>query len=311
MHTSNRCSYCGQDQNFKIHQVKEMMFGTGESFQYAECTNCGSLSLIDTPEDLSAYYPNEYYSFLPLVKSSFGKNLLKALRYNLFQLTGKKSLSPVFGKWFEYLQPSKSSRIADIGCGNGQLLYEMYAAGFSHLRGYDPFIDEELDLGKKLRLERKSIFEIEGIFDVIMLHHALEHMGEPEKVLNRCFELLETNGQLLIRMPISDSKVWKDEGVSWVQLDAPRHLHIPSVEGLKALARESGLECREVVFDSSEFQFWGTELVKMKKPLSKVKADETFTRQDLARWRKKSNLYNQKAVGDQACFYFFKPSRPK
>lgn len=306
MPTNHSCTFCGQHENFKIHQVGEMMFGTGESFHYAECTHCGSLSICDVPKNLSPYYPKDYYSFLPLVRSSFGKNLLKNLRYGLYRLTGKKTLRPVFGEWIANTHISKSSKVADIGCGNGQLLYEMYAAGFNHLRGFDPFVEEELELGERLQLKKKTVFEIEGKFDLLMIHHALEHMAEPQKVLQQCYELLNPKGQLLVRVPVADAKVWKDEGVAWVQLDAPRHLHVPSAQGLTKMAEEVGFKCNEVIFDSTGFQFWGTELVKMGKPLSQVQAAKVFSRQDLARWRKKAHLYNQKSVGDQACFYFCK-----
>lgn len=301
------CAYCGNSENLKSHQVREMMFGTGEEFHYVECSNCGSLTLYDVPEDLSPYYPKEYYSFLPLVKSSIGKNVLKELRYGLYKMTGKKFMSPVFGEWFDRIKPAKSAKIGDLGCGNGQLLYEMYAAGFKDLRGFDPFIESDFRLGNKLSLQKKTIFEVDGKYDVLMLHHALEHMPDPIKVLEYCFGLLNSKGHLLIRVPVSDAKVWKDEGVAWVQLDAPRHLHLPSVKGLNNLAKQVGFECKEVAFDSTGFQFWGTELVKMGKPLSKVEDTAVFSRQDLARWRKKANLYNKKSVGDQASFYFYKP----
>lgn len=42
--------------------VPEMMFGTGESFDYATCRACGSLYLDAIPEDLGRYYVENYYS---------------------------------------------------------------------------------------------------------------------------------------------------------------------------------------------------------------------------------------------------------
>lgn len=283
-----------------------MMFGTGELFKYAECQSCCSLALTEVPQDLAAYYPASYYSLQPLVESSFGKNLLKKIRYDIFRVSGKDKIKPVYGDWFSRIRPPKSAKIADIGCGNGQLLYELYAAGFSYLRGFDPFMEKEQHFGKKLVLSKKDVFEIQEKFDLIMMHHALEHMESPKKILEQCSKLLNPKGWLLIRLPVADAKVWTDEGVNWVQLDPPRHLHIPSTKGLKQLGTDSGLACKEVVFDSSTFQFWGTELVKNKKPLHGVIPEEAFSRQDLAMWRKKALLYNKKSVGDQACFYFYK-----
>ena len=33
------------------------------SFNTLECANCGCLQIIETPKDLSRFYPTEYYSF--------------------------------------------------------------------------------------------------------------------------------------------------------------------------------------------------------------------------------------------------------
>ncbi|EOZ92011.1 hypothetical protein A33Q_4104 [Indibacter alkaliphilus LW1] len=301
------CAYCGYQGELIVHEVKEMMFGTGELFHYGECPECKSLCLLDPPKDLSPYYPEDYYSFLPLVKTSSVINFLKKIRFTLFQITEYHQVKPVFGDWVAKIKPKKTARIADIGCGNGQLLFELYAAGFKNLTGVDPFMKESVRVNKYLSLEKKSIFEIEGVFDLVMIHHALEHMDHPQAILKRCFELMDHESYLLVRLPVTDSKVWKDEGVYWVQLDAPRHFQIPSVSGLKKLAEKEGFESRGIVFDSTEFQFWGTELAKEGKILSKEEHMKVFSKQDMARWRKKAALYNQKSVGDQASFYFYKP----
>ncbi|MFC0262406.1 class I SAM-dependent methyltransferase [Fontibacter flavus] len=302
------CSYCGHEGDFTIHHVKEMMFGSGEHFDYASCSVCGSLQLVDVPANLGDYYPKDYYSFQELVQSSPFKNFLKLIRYSLFRV-GIPVQPPVFGDWMVEMQVPKHARIADVGCGNGQLLYEMYAAGFIHLEGYDPFIDREKTINPRLSLFKKSVFEMEGSFDLIMMHHALEHMESPDRVLEQCFGKLNKGGWLLVRIPVSDAQVWKDEGINWVQLDAPRHLTIPSVKGLTALAEGFGFKAHKVVFDSTVFQFWGTELYKGGVSLRDVQHPlyiSLTSAQRMKEYQQKALLYNQKGIGDQACLYFYK-----
>ncbi|EKB50810.1 class I SAM-dependent methyltransferase [Cecembia lonarensis] len=298
------CKYCGHDGPPEKHQVKEMMFGTGETFNIGSCQVCGSLHLLDIPDDLSPYYPPNYYSLNTLVTSGPVKKLLKRWRYRFF-LSGLSFFRPIFGQWMLCSQTATSARIADIGCGNGQLLYEMHVAGFSNLEGYDPFIPGDQVIAPGLKLFKKPLAQIEGTFDLIMMHHALEHMENPEEILRKCKGLLSKKGVLLIRIPVSDARVWEEEGVNWVQLDVPRHLHIPSIAGIKSLTERLGFKLKAMDFDSTAFQFWGTALYKEGIPLSKA-GEQYFSEAALKAWQQKALLYNQQGLGDQVCFYFVK-----
>ncbi|HET6767991.1 MAG TPA: hypothetical protein VFH08_11350 [Chitinophagaceae bacterium] len=43
--------------------------------------------------------------------------------------------------------------------------------GFTKLRGFDPFIDESHDYGR-IKIFKKEIHDLNGSFDLIMIHHA-------------------------------------------------------------------------------------------------------------------------------------------
>ena len=60
-----RCKICGQEDRHQKYSVREMMFGTRETFEYFQCINCRCLQLLKTPEDLACHYPETYYSFSP------------------------------------------------------------------------------------------------------------------------------------------------------------------------------------------------------------------------------------------------------
>jgi SAM-dependent methyltransferase len=302
----HKCGFCEYEGQFSSHHVKEMMFGTGHIFEYAECPNCRSLQQPKIPENLGEYYPMNYYSFRGLVQSSSLKIFLKKLRFDLF-LFGFSLIKPFYGDWLKNTKMSRNSRIADVGCGNGQLLYELYTSGFRNLEGYDPYIEKEVHINPYLSLFNKSVFEMEGQYDLIMMHHAFEHMANFPQVMNKCFSLLNPGGYLLIRVPVADAQVWKEEGVNWVQLDAPRHLSIPSTKGMMQLAGKVGFDIKKVEFDSTAFQFWGTALYKSGIPLKEGEPRvESIFKGKLKDLQKKALLYNKKGKGDQACFYLYK-----
>ncbi|WP_296703698.1 class I SAM-dependent methyltransferase [Algoriphagus sp.] len=217
-----------------------------------------------------------------------------------------KFFEPSFGYWLKKIKPKFSDRIADIGCGNGQLLYEFFASGFQDLHGFDPFIEEENRISPSLTIWKKRIEESDLKFDLIMMHHSFEHMPDPFDILKACFEKLKPGGRLLIRTPVSDAQIWKDEGVFWVQLDAPRHLMIPSTKGMVAIAKKAGFILDEIEFDSSEFQFWGTELYKKGLALDPKLIGKNFAKEEIDAFKEKALQYNQEGKGDQVCFYFRK-----
>lgn len=300
------CKFC-ESSNLSYFQAKERMLGLGGDFRYAECLSCGSLQLDTIPADLSLFYPPNYYSFTKLNFSDLMTRILKTLRMRAFLFLGMKWQTPLYGYWLKKVHPGFTARIADVGCGNGQLLYELYAAGYSDLHGFDPFIAEENHITNGLTIWKKRIEESENTFDLIMMHHAFEHMEDPNKVLISCYNQLNPGGKLLIRCPVADAEVWKENRELWVQLDAPRHLIIPTVKGLKTKAEQLGFVLDEVEFDSSDFQFWATELYRRGETLNVGKASSFLTQEDRKIMHEKALRYNQEGKGDQACFYLRKP----
>lgn len=282
------------------------MLGLGGEFHYAECLDCGSLQLEAIPEDLSVYYPSNYYSFIGLRTSGLMTRILKSLRMRAFLWAGITWQTPMYGYWLKKVHSGFSARIADVGCGNGQLLYELHAAGYSDLHGFDPFIESEKQIAPGLTLWKNRIEESEFTFDLIMMHHSFEHMEDPDTVLKSCFEKLNPGGMLLIRCPVADAAIWKEKRELWVQLDAPRHLIIPTVKGLKVKAEQIGFLLEEVEFDSTDFQFWGTALYERGEKLDLTRA-EIFSKKERAVMAENALRFNQEGKGDQACFYLRRP----
>ena len=87
-------------------------------------------------------------------------------------------------------------------------------------------------------------------------------------------------------------------GADWVQLDAPRHLVLYSLAGLRRLAEAEGFDVELVVFDSTGFQVWGSELVRRGIPHNRGPVG--FDRSQLAAWDNKADQLNRALDGDQA-----------
>ncbi len=303
------------------------MFGTGDSFDYVECTACGTVQINEIPE-LSRYYPDDYYSFSGAELNGLRIRLLNALApvFYAFRNSGA-------GKWMASSFPSaasrmdhfdletqvfdrglglgavlasgvsKGSRILDVGCGTGRLLDILGMLGFSSLTGIDAFLDTDRTAKGGARLLKKEIADLDGEFDLIMFHHSFEHLADPANSLRAVSDRLASGGMCLVRIPLVNY-AWEEYGVNWVGLDAPRHLHLFSERAFKDLAEKAGFDVERVVFDSTSFQFVGSELYSRGLPLNEsIRARSLFTSEQIRNWKRKARELNQLGRGDQAAFY--------
>ena len=145
-----------------------------------------------------------------------------------------------------------------------------------------------------------------------MTHHSFEHMQDPLEVLKRFYQLLKPDRFLLIRVPIVSSFAWRHYGVHWVAIDAPRHLYLHSLKSVEMLSKRAGFRLIDVVFDSTEFQFIGSELYLRDIPLSdsdtygRNSKNSIFSQNQIEAYRQKANELNLRNDGDQACIYLYK-----
>ena len=77
-------------------------------------------------------------------------------------------------------------------------------------------------------------------FDVVVLHHVIEHVLDPKGLLAECFRVLAPNGELFVVTPNLRSLGHRWFGKAWRGLEQPRHLTLWSRRALGACLREAG-----------------------------------------------------------------------
>lgn len=313
-----QCRVCGNDKANRDFDAQEKMLGSGESFRYFECSRCRCLQIEAPPSDLSRYYPEEYYTQRHVIRhSSSARDVLKRFRdgYVLFgrptvgKLLCAKYPADVRLESLSRIPLRRDSRILDVGCGKGYLLQALRGLGIKALLGIDPFNVEEIDYGNGLHIRKQSLHQTEGTWDVVMFHHSFEHVPDPAKTLCSASRLLSRGGYCLIRAPIVPSYAWEHYGTNWVQLDAPRHLFLHSLESIRMLAARSSFELVDVVYDSTSFQFWGSEQYAQGIPLGDPRSygrspsDSVFSEAQIEEFEVRAARLNEEGWGDQAVLY--------
>jgi SAM-dependent methyltransferase len=304
------CRICANSERNKTWACCEKMFGWGDEFTYLECARCGCLQLSEVPGDLSRYYPPNYYSFSlkPALTRGFRRRLAGLRDFSAATGTG------MLGRFLGKLIPARAdvaslglvpvngqSRILDLGCGSGELLSMLHRAGFRELTGVDPFIANDSEVLPGLRVQKKELREVQGEFDLIMLHHVFEHLEFPHQALSDYRDKLSRNGKILLRFPTVDSEAWEKYRENWVQLDAPRHLFLHSRKSMELIAKSAGLVVEKVWCDSDEFQFLGSEIYERGASLfgDHQPGSRSFSPPEVRRYRKAAKLLNKINRGDQ------------
>ena len=310
------CRICGSDGVAGRHTALEMMLGSREPFAYFQCNNCGCLQIDEIPADLARHYAGGYYSYTPLQRPAnrlkrwavqarhrwalHGQDPLGWLMYRRAAHHAMRSLRPL------RLRPE--TRVLDVGCGAGLLIFELAELGYRQVLGIDPFIDAERRYDNGARVLKMGLDDVTGGWDVVMFHHSFEHLPDPAAALRRTHALLVAGGHCLLRVPTVSSWAWQHYGVDWVQLDAPRHLYLFARESITQLAAATGFDVVDVADDSDAFQFWGSEQYRCGVALSSETshgvnpARSAFSATEIAGFAQRAVELNQQGRGDQAAF---------
>lgn len=315
------CKVCGNSENNKEFKIREMMFGFRNEFTYFECSKCGCLQIVEIPRNMEKYYLSDYYSFKNTDKSrNFLKQILKAKRdkYTIFKkdfvgkIISRKYPNMLFDM-ISKIEINYNTKILDVGCGAGNFLYSLSKIGFKNLVGVDPYLRESTKEGY-VKIYNKSIRELPGNqkYDFIIFNHSFEHISKQLQTLTKVYKLLSEGGVCLIRIPIKTDYIWNCYGINWVQIDAPRHFFLHTLKSFELLVKKSGLSIQDIVFDSTEFQFWGSEQYKKNIPLlaensySKNPDKSIFTKKEIEKFKKRAKDLNIRKQGDQVAFFLTK-----
>lgn len=332
------CRVCGNTEGNKVHVAREMMLGLRDEFEYIECAGCGCVQIKVVPEDLSRYYPEDYYSFRARRRRGFlRENPVRRFfkRKRTENYLGTKSLIGTLMEKFsaapDFLDELKraklrvDSELLDVGCGSAaRYLLMLHREGFSALEGADPFIERDVVFDNGIKVFKKFLCDVSKRYDMVILNSSFEHMPDPAGVLKDVSRVLKPGRYAILRIPLASSYAWRKYGVNWVALDAPRHLYLHTVDSIKLLAGQSGLEVADVIYTSTDFQFWGSEQYLQDMPLEDDRSymkDKSpayfrdkkgiFTEQDIESFKVKARELNREGEGDVASFFLYKPANEK
>jgi 2-polyprenyl-3-methyl-5-hydroxy-6-metoxy-1,4-benzoquinol methylase len=269
--TKEKCILCGSSDLEVIFRDKDRLLpvNPGE-FRLVKCRNCGlacTLPYAD-PEDVARYYPDDYYleggwtvphygTFVSAICERQSRILWRRITGSantpagsVFDMLFMLFTLPFYrirNRCFPY--KDRAGKLLDIGCGAGRGLAEQKALGWETYgvelgEKASAYARGQLKLDIRVgRVEDASFHD--DHFDVISMHHVLEHLLDPAAQIERARRMLKPGGILVISVPDLDAPERVIFGKRWGAYDLPRHRFHFTVGVLKDLLERTGFTARK------------------------------------------------------------------
>lgn len=239
------CDLCGADSTSQAHEmlcVRDRIYGLPGEFSLVRCEKCSLLYLNPRPDraHIGVYYPDlDYHAFK--VTAGLKSRILESRRKSEARLL-------LVGL------PEKSMAL-EIGCGTGELLNALQKRGARGV-GVEPNAAAAQTAMSRYGLTvHVGMLDIvadtalpAGMFDLVIMKYALEHVHNPRAVLSRIVALLKPGGKAVFWLPNGASWELSIFGARWRGLDAPRHLYIFTPTTVREYAKAVGLQVEKIAF---------------------------------------------------------------
>lgn len=199
------------------------------------CRNCGHVFTNPQPtqSELDDYYTRHYRAEYKKVTAPKLKHVYRA---------GLRAMERL-----QRLRPyaSAGASVLDVGAGGGEFVYLLTRAGFS-AKGLEP--------NEGYAAHARTAYEIDiatgtiegnipdaGFWNVITLHHVLEHLADPVNVLRGLGEALAGQGVLIVEVPNVEARYHAANRRFHFA-----HLHNFSADTLRLAASHAGLSVADL-----------------------------------------------------------------
>lgn len=233
MVSSNRCSICHSPNTAPLlNDARDHL--SGDRFEVVLCKQCDGAFTTPIPENLERYYPAAYRDYRRWSRRIF------EIMYRLQTRRWARTMGP-------------PGLALEIGCGHGWMLDALRSQGWrvcgtERTPASARFATRELQL--PVIVGDLTAVQTAPTFDLMIMHHVLEHLPDPQEMLRQCAERLRENGTLIVAVPNRASWQFRASGALWFHLDVPRHLSHFTPACLQRICASSGLRVARIRFVS-------------------------------------------------------------
>ncbi len=237
---SLECYICKNISYILFSSISDDRYNHNQKYQLYRCDSCGHCQIYPPIENqnLGNLYLRNYG------RSSLDVEEIRKISINNIENKFKKLRNIIKPKVQGQYYSEEKRKILDYGSGSCQDLLEIELMG---KKGTGVEIDSSaIETSKQLGLEVLSseVFfaNRDDTYEYVQLNQVIEHFPFPKDDLRRIVSKCDTDGNIFIATPNSDSIWRKLFGIKWINWHVPYHQHHFSKESLKILFNEMGLD---------------------------------------------------------------------
>lgn len=144
----------------------------------------------------------------------------------------------------------KTGTLLDIGCGLGHFLSVAKDNGF--ICTGTEISNESIKYAEQkynLNIKEGDITNInfnEDKFDIITIFDVLEHVINPDTIIKKIYNIVNSDGYVFISVPNVDCLQSKLKGKNWTQMIPPNHLNFFNTKTLTKLLENNGFKIIDI-----------------------------------------------------------------
>lgn len=216
------CNICGSKGKTKIAMGYDFEYlTTKDEFYFVKCEDCGHIYLENPPalEEIPVIYPASY---IPYRFDSYLNPVIKHVRDHM-----QRSKARFYLKLL-----GCNASILEVGSGSGLLMEALRDFGSSSWRlSANDFNGDRLARlkakGVELKIGDFEKLEFSDKYDCIIMNQTIEHLYDPDSVIEKCAQVLKQGGFLIIETPNYQSlDFFLFRKKYWGGYHIPRHFHI-------------------------------------------------------------------------------------
>jgi SAM-dependent methyltransferase len=162
----------------------------------------------------------------------------------------------------EFINSLSPGRLLDIGCGLGFLLsgvnagwlkmgVEISSFATKHARKWGQIFEGDLECAR---------FPNDH-FDLVVMHHVIEHIENPTKIIKEVYRILKCGGSLIVGTPDFDSGCARRFGANYRLLHDQTHISLFSSDSMHRFLRDHHFHIDKVEYPFFETRFFAKEML--------------------------------------------------
>jgi SAM-dependent methyltransferase len=229
------CYWCGSDALVGRLDITDLLQHKPGTFHLDECRDCGHVfqNPALTVAGLDHFYRDAY--------DGLGEELAEV---------SFAALGPIYRKRVEALARVAEPRAwLDVGTGHAHFLLaarERWPEATFDALDMSDSVTEAARRGRVDTAYRGMFPELAGSlprsYDVVSMHHYLEHTRDPKRELAAAAQVVEPGGHLMIEVPDAEAPWARRLGRYWWQWGQPQHQHFMTCDNLVAELGAIGFE---------------------------------------------------------------------